>query len=109
MILDIIAGLISVITAMHGQVDTLAMTETYAKYRMADSCFVETLSYPDSTLVIETVCAPICSSHARIYNKEWEIIRTIAAPYPDASFVEAKIENGKIEWIINDPDNQLTF
>ena len=34
----------------------------------------DTLLTNDSIVVVHTVCAPICSSHARVYNKEWKEI-----------------------------------
>lgn len=59
----------------------------------------DTLWYgQDSVLIIETACAPICSSIARVYNKEYRLLRTIKAPIPDAIFPEAYIENGVVLW-----------
>lgn len=120
MLLDIISSLIAAIGAMNGQVDTLAMTDNYARYRMADSCYVETLNYGDSTLVIETVCAPLCSSRAYVYyNKESDKnksnkksrsgerpVSIVPSPYPSNVLVKAGIENGKIVWTVSDsPDD----
>ena len=100
-ILDIIAGLIAAIGAMNGQVDTLIHMDNYTKFQMADSCYIEVLNYKDSCLVVETVCAPICSSCARVYNKEWKVMRTISSPYPHAIFPLAHIEDGKLLWADN--------
>ena len=55
----------------------------------------------DSIIVIHTVCAPICSSHARIYNKEWQEIGVLKAPFKSI-FPEAYIENEKLLWRDND-------
>lgn len=115
MLLDIISSLIAAIGAMNGQVDTLTMTDNYARYRMADSCYVETLNYGDSTLVIETVCAPLCSSRAYVYyNKESDKAKAsqykpVPSPYPNAVLVEAHIEDGKIVWIDNTWNYQSTL
>lgn len=109
MLLDIISSLIAAIGAMNGHVDTLALTDSYARYRMADSCYVETLCYGDSTLVIETVCAPLCSSRAYIYNKESEKAKQIPSPYPNAVLVEAHIEDGRIIWTDNTWNYQSTL
>lgn len=54
-------------------------------------CTFLTHDYGDSTLVIQTMCEPICSSCARIYNKEGEVIRAIEPPYRDAIFPEATL------------------
>lgn len=61
----------------------------------------DTLVTNDSIVVIHTVCAPICSSHARVYNKEWKEIGILKAPF-QSPFPEAYIENGKLLWRDND-------
>ena len=61
----------------------------------------DTLCIHDSILVIHTVCAPICSSHVRVYNKEWEEIGVLKAPFRSI-FPEAYIEDGKLLWRDND-------
>lgn len=61
----------------------------------------DTLITNDSIIVIHTVCAPICSSHARIYNKEWQEIGVLKAPFKSI-FPEAYIENEKLLWRDND-------
>ena len=61
----------------------------------------DTLLTNDSILVIHTVCAPICSSRARIINKEGQEIGVLQPPFKSA-FPEAYIENGKVLWRDND-------
>ena len=61
----------------------------------------DTLLTNDSILVIHTVCAPICSSHVRVYNKEWQYLGALTAPFKSA-FPEAYIENNKLLWRDND-------
>jgi hypothetical protein len=61
----------------------------------------DTLILVDSIIVIHTVCAPICSSHVRVYNKEWREIGVMKAPFQSA-FPEAYIENNKVLWRDND-------
>ena len=61
----------------------------------------DTLLTNDSIIVIHTVCAPICSSHVRVYNKEWLEIGVLKAPFR-SSFPEAYIENNKLLWRDND-------
>lgn len=61
----------------------------------------DTLCIHDSILVIHTVCAPICSSHVRVYNKEWEEIGVLKAPFRSI-FPEAYVEDGKLLWRDND-------
>ena len=61
----------------------------------------DTLITHDSIIVIHTICAPICSSHVRVYNKEWQEIGFLKAPFK-SPFPEAYIENGKLLWRDND-------
>ena len=62
---------------------------------------LDTLIGSDSIVVIHTVCAPICSSCARVYNKEWQFLGNMTPPIQTA-FPEAYIEDGKLLWRDND-------
>lgn len=64
----------------------------------------DTVEMGDSIIVIHTVCAPICSSCARVYNKEWQFLGNMTPPIKTA-FPEAYIEEGKIVWRDNDPND----
>ena len=104
-----ITELLIYLTMMQGspriiQSDTLPMG-IYTHFEMADSCYWEVLEYGDSTLLVQTICAPICSSCARIYNKEWQIVREITpSPLPFTNtlttpiFPYAHIDNGTLIW-----------
>ena len=61
----------------------------------------DTIALGDSVVVVHTVCAPICSSHVRVYNKEWEYIGTIKPDFKSA-FPEAYIQDEKLYWRDND-------
>ena len=61
----------------------------------------DTLITNDTIIVIHTVCAPICSSRARVFNKEWQEIGVLRPPF-SSIFPEAYIENGKLLWRDND-------
>lgn len=61
----------------------------------------DTVEMGDSIIVIHTVCAPICSSCARVYNKEWQEIGRLKPDFKSA-FPEAYMEEGKIMWRDND-------
>lgn len=74
----------------------------YTRVALADSTMLEFYEYEtDSALVVLTVCAPQCSSCARIYNKEGEVIRTITPPFTSI-FPLATIEDGQLVWKDND-------
>ncbi len=62
----------------------------------------DTLICGDSTIIIHTVCAPICSSHVSVYTKDGKLIGTIPAPLHTV-FPEAYIESGNILWRDNTP------
>ena len=74
-------------------------SELQNDYEVTSVC--DTLLTNDSILVIHTVCAPICSSHVRVYNKEWQYLGVLKAPFKSA-FPEAYIENNKLLWRDND-------
>lgn len=61
----------------------------------------DTLITNDTIIVIHTMCAPICSSRARVFNKEWQEIGVLRPPF-QSIFPEAYIENGKLLWRDND-------
>lgn len=61
----------------------------------------DTLITSDSIIVIHTVCAPICSSCARVYNKEWQEIGVLKPNFKSV-FPYATIEEGKVVWLDND-------
>ena len=73
----------------------------YTRYALTDSTTLEVYEYADSALVVMTACAPQCSSCARVYNKEWKLIRTVTPPFSSV-FPLAHIENGRIIWKDND-------
>ena len=78
------------------QQDTTAEQQSAAPISKRD-----TLVLGDSIVVIHTICAPICSSHARVYNKEWQPIGELQAPFTSI-FPEAYIEDGQLLWRDND-------
>ena len=86
--------------SVHEQIDSTSVTDNDATYAVPTS-IRDTLMTNDSIIVIHTICAPICSSHARVYNKEWQEIGVLKAPFKSA-FPEAYIEEGKILWRDND-------
>ena len=73
----------------------------YERVALTDSTTLEVYRGEDSILVVMTACAPQCSSCARIYNKEWQLIQTVTPPFTSI-FPLATIENGHIVWKDND-------
>lgn len=74
----------------------------YTRYVLTDSATLEVFE-ADSMIVVMTVCAPQCSSRARIYNKEWTLIRdiepTVRSIFPLATMNQT---TGQITWTDND-------
>ncbi|MBR5678589.1 MAG: DUF3256 family protein [Paludibacteraceae bacterium] len=75
----------------------------YERIALTDSTTME-IYQGDSILVVFTACAPQCSSRARIYNKEWQLLKTLEPPF-SSIFPLATIENGKIVWKDNNTWN----
>lgn len=96
--ITIVAGLLK----LGGNPEVVINEGSYSRVALTDSTTLELYEYEaDSALVVLTVCAPECSSCARIYNKEGEVIRTITPPFISI-FPLATIENGQLVWKDND-------
>ncbi len=87
-------------TTIHEQSDSTFVSDSETTDTKPTSVR-DTIALGDSIVVIHTVCAPICSSHARVFNKEWQEIGILQPPFQSA-FPEAYIENGQILWRDND-------
>lgn len=94
---NFVQQLIANVSALGGTSVVETESGSYSRIRMADSCYIEVLNYSDSILLVQTVCAPVCSSLARVYNKEWQIIREVYPPQ-ECIFPFATIQDGRIMW-----------
>ncbi len=92
-----IPGLLALLTSMDTPPVLQDVQGNYSRYVLRDSCTIEILEYSDSVLVVETVCAPLCSSTARIYNKEYKLLHSIR-PAETGMLPYAWIENGELHW-----------
>lgn len=90
------------ISRMGGTPEVLQEEGRYVYIQLTDSATIE-MYLGDSITVVTTVCAPQCSSCARIYNKEGSAVLSIEPPFPSI-FPLAIIdkETGKIIWRDND-------
>jgi len=96
--ISIIAGLFKLGT----EPQIITQEPPYSKAQLTDSATMEIYEYgEDSVLVVLTVCAPQCSSCARVYNKEGEVTRTILPPF-SSIFPLATIQDGQVIWTDND-------
>ena len=99
-ILLLAISLVYNLTKLGGDPKVVEQEGAYTRYALTDSTTLE-IYESDSILVVLTACAPQCSSRARIYNKEWQLIATPQSPTPSI-FPLATIENGRIVWKDND-------
>jgi hypothetical protein len=101
LILAISLSLLTDLFQLGGNPHVEYQSGAYERIALTDSSRMEVYTGADSILVVFTVCAPQCSSCARVYNKEWQLIATPEPPTPSI-FPLARIEDGKIIWKDND-------
>ena len=95
---SVLERIIADVLALGGTPEVVVEEDTYCKVRVADSCYLETYHYGDSILLVQTVCAPLCSSVAQMYDSDWTLLHPIAAP-ADYTLPQAFIApNGTIRW-----------
>lgn len=102
---SVLEQIITDVFALDGSPEVEARNNSYF-VKLADSCYLETYHYGDSILLVQTVCAPLCSSVARMYDGQWTLLHPV--PAPDAytlpqAFID---ENGTIRWQENYKEEQ---
>ena len=102
-LLSISLSLLADLFQMGGHPQVITQDGPYERIALTDSTTLEVYK-SDTILVVFTVCAPQCSSCARVYNKEWQLIRTITPPF-SSIFPLATIEDGHIVWKDNNTWN----
>lgn len=99
---NVVKQLLLDISRMGGSPVVLQEEGPYVHIQLTDSTSLE-MFQGDSIIVVTTICAPQCSSCARVYNKEWQLIQTITPP-TTSIFPLATIDKqtGCIRWKDND-------
>ena len=99
---NVVKQLLLDISRMGGTPEVLQEEKPYVRMQLTDSATIE-MYLGDSITVVTTVCAPQCSSCARVYNKEGSVLFSIEPPF-SSIFPLAIIdkETGKIIWRDND-------
>lgn len=99
---NVVKQLLLDISRMGGTPEVLQEEGRYVYIQLTDSATIE-MYLGDSITVVTTVCAPQCSSCARVYNKEGSALFSIEPPF-SSIFPLAIIdkETGKIIWRDND-------
>ena len=85
-----------------GEPQQIEKADAYERIALMDSTTIEVFE-GDSITIVFTACAPQCSSRARVYNKEWLLIRTIEPPFHSIfplAIMDKK--SGQITWTDND-------
>lgn len=94
--------IVSDLTNMGGHPSVVEEQGPYTRIQLTDSATLE-IYEADNYLVIMTVCAPQCSSCARVYNKEGEYLfplePSVTSIFPLATMDK---QSGKITWKDND-------
>lgn len=101
--MDLVKQWIADVSALGGSPVVEEESARYSRIRMADSCYIEVQNYGDSIMVVQTVCAPVCSSCAHVYNKEWQLLREVR-PAKESTFPLAVIRDGQLVWEDNTPE-----
>jgi hypothetical protein len=99
---NVVKQLLLDISRMGGAPEVLQEEGPYVHIQLTDSTSLE-MFQGDSIIVVTTICAPQCSSCARVYNKEWQLVQTLTPPTPSI-FPLATIDpkTGKVMWKDND-------
>lgn len=99
---NVVKQLLLDISRMGGSPEVLQEEGPYVHIQLTDSTSLE-MFQGDSIIVVTTICAPQCSSCARVYNKEWQLVQTLTPP-TTSIFPLATIDKqtGCIRWKDND-------
>lgn len=99
---NVVKQLLLDISRMGGAPEVLQEEGPYVHIQLADSASLE-MYLGDSIIIVTTICAPQCSSCARVYNKEWQLVQTLTPTTPSI-FPLAAIDpkTGKVMWKDND-------
>ena len=99
---DVLTDMLENYRKLGGKPEVMEQTEKYMHVSLSDSAYVE-MYVTDNILVVYTVCAPICSSCARVYNKEWEFLFPLEPPFVSVfPLATMDRETGRIVWTDND-------
>ena len=95
---SVLEQIIADVHAVGGSPEVEIEEGAYTKVRLADSCYIETYHYGDSILLVQTVCAPLCSSVVRMYDSQWTLLHPVLAP-DNYTLPQAFINtNGTLRW-----------
>lgn len=99
---DVFTDMLENYRKLGGKPEVMEQTEKYMLVSLSDSAYVE-MYVADNVIVVYTVCAPICSSCARVYNKEWKYLFPLEPPFTSVfPLATMDRETGRVVWTDND-------
>lgn len=99
---DVFTDMLENYRKLGGKPEVMEQTEKYMHVSLSDSAYVE-MFVADNVIVVYTVCAPVCSSCARVYNKEWKFLFPLEPPFVSVfPLATMDRETGRIVWTDND-------
>ena len=103
LLLSISLSLLADLFAVGGHPQVIEKDDAYERIALTDSSTLEVYQGPETNIIVLTVCAPQCSSCARVFNKEWKFMEDITPPFTSI-FPLATIdkETGSVIWKDND-------
>ena len=104
---NMVKQMVATFTTLGGEPEVTEESGRYVRLTLGDSVRVELFKAGDEDTckhyVLITACAPQCSSRVRVYNKEWEYLYPVEAPF-QSIFPLATMDKktGQITWSDND-------
>lgn len=80
----------------------LEYKEDLLRLQIVDGIEYDLFLHADTLYFVQTACAPICHSVVKAYDKQWNLLRNIVPPI-QATFVEAVIKDGQLQYIDRTP------
>lgn len=91
-----------------GYSKVIEKTNTYFSIEATKGFFITILSQDDGFYCILTACAPVCSSVVNRYIGNWIFLERVM-PDKDAPFMRAQVQDGRLVWIDETPEEELEF
>lgn len=103
---NVVKQMVATFTTLGGEPEVVEETDRYVRLVLGDSVTVELFKAgidDDKHIVLFTACAPMCSSRAHVYTKEWEYLYPIE-PSIHSIFPLATMDkkSGQLTWTDND-------
>ncbi len=88
---------------LNGKSTIISLTPQTLRVQIADGVEYGFMVQNDTITFVQTVCAPVCASIVKQYDREWHYLQTITAPIQGV-FVEAMLQDTTIVYKDNTPE-----